>query len=823
MQTLNKFKPSHYQQSIFNFVTEGRGDAVVNAVAGSGKTLTLVEASKLLRSDRALFLAFNKHIATELETRLGGTMAAKTIHSIGVECLRSYLPRITVDEGKIGDISKPYAIEISNHLEKRYQIQLKTWYRNPVGEAPESPPNFGVVIGLFKKIVHFTRVTLTDVKDKAAVEAVCDRFNCIDDELVPFDTLYTYLPAILKECQRFAEQGIIDYDDMLWLPHVWGLQPSKYEWIFVDECLPYKSPVLLADGTSIQIGDIVEQKLPVSVLAYDTATGKQKSCKVTGWSKTPNRKPLVKIKVQYARKYPSGTLADTNFVVCTVDHKVWADDQWIHAGDVKPGMIMQVETSAQKSQAYKITTAGRSVVSATMTSKNAAKTPAKRLNKGFPIKQRGGNGQGLTIPQQMMLEKLGSNWSSEYAIPTKVKRGNGYPTNYKVDLANLQFKIAVELDGQSHRNPTRRNLDKKKDDFLLALGWKVIRIPNVEAVQKIDDWADTLKSLTKCTDGDCPVNAKVVSVEPVNIPDYFVYDITVEDCHNFYANGILVHNCQDLSAAQLDLVLKLRAPGGRMLWVGDRKQAIYGFAGSDSESFDRIIERTCATVLPLSICYRCPATHIKLAQAIVAEIEAKENAIEGIVEDVKPSLLPEMIKEGDLIISRCTAPVVKLCIELIAKRIPARVRGRDIGRALTTIVREVAKHPEFSFDKFGYYLEEYADIKLNKLKQKRNSEAQIESIRDRIQGISVCYEAFNAKSLGDLQREIEALFSDSRSSVVLSTVHRAKGLENERVFILEPDKLPLRWIGQQAWQLSQEQNIKYIALTRAKSALYFIK
>lgn len=166
--------------------------------------------------------------------------------------------------------------------------------------------------------------------------------------------------------------------------------------------------------------------------------------------------------------------------------------------------------------------------------------------------------------------------------------------------------------------------------------------------------------------------------------------------------------------------------------------------------------------------------------------------------------------------------MVKLCIELIAKKIPARVRGRDIGKALTAIVKEVAKLPEFDFEKFGYALEAYQYDKITKLQQKKNSESQIESLRDRISGIWVCYQAFNSHNVNDFCTEIEDLFSDSRSSVVLSTVHRAKGLEERRVFILRPDRLPLRWQNQLEWQLEQEYNLKYVSLTRSLEALYFI-
>lgn len=290
------------------------------------------------------------------------------------------------------------------------------------------------------------------------------------------------------------------------------------------------------------------------------------------------------------------------------------------------------------------------------------------------------------------------------------------------------------------------------------------------------------------------------------------------------SDWIAIDESQDVSPAALDLILKMRSPGGRMIWVGDKFQAIFGFAGAMNDSLDQIIAATNATVLPLSISYRCPTSHIKLAQEIVPSIEAAPGAIDGTVEYISYDKVHEVIAEGDLVISRCTAPAVKLCIELIGKKIPARVRGRDIGKALTTIVKEVAAHPEFQFTPrhFGYYLREYQDTRIAKLMQKKNSESQIESLRDRIQGIWVCYEAFDCDNVLDFCAEIEQLFSDSRSSVMLSTVHRAKGLEERRVFILRPDQLPLRWKNQLDWQLEQEFCLKYVALTRAKEALYFV-
>ena len=87
---------------------------------------------------------------------------------------------------------------------------------------------------------------------------------------------------------------------------------------------------------------------------------------------------------------------------------------------------------------------------------------------------------------------------------------------------------------------------------------------------------------------------------------------------------VLVDEAQDLSAAQLRIIRSSLAEGGRMLAVGDPNQAIYAFAGADCNSFERVTELAGGTTLPLNVCYRCPKSHIKLAQEIVPTIEAAD-------------------------------------------------------------------------------------------------------------------------------------------------------------------------------------------------------
>jgi len=77
---------------------------------------------------------------------------------------------------------------------------------------------------------------------------------------------------------------------------------------------------------------------------------------------------------------------------------------------------------------------------------------------------------------------------------------------------------------------------------------------------------------------------------------------------------------------------------------------------------------------------------------------------------------------------------------------------------------------------------------------------------------------------GDVRRVIKFLqetFSDDHADISLSTIHKAKGLENDRVFFLRPDLIPSRF-AVNPWQKEQEENLRYVAITRAKKELVYV-
>ncbi len=301
---------------------------------------------------------------------------------------------------------------------------------------------------------------------------------------------------------------------------------------------------------------------------------------------------------------------------------------------------------------------------------------------------------------------------------------------------------------------------------------------------------------------------------------------------------ICIDEAQDLNACQLELVLMARKEGARLLFCGDPRQSLYGFAGADTESTQKIIERCEATVLPLSICYRCPTSHIGLAQQVYGGIEASPTADPGIVQVIPAEIVNQSAQAGDYIICRCTAPLVTRCMALIRAGIQATVLGKDLGKNFLDLLGKLEKKEGFRFEFLMGYADEYQMDQERILGESEENELQIALLRDKVATLKALRQAYlsevgNPKkgNLKGFKAYIEHFFKpeededgkriDYKSFVVLCTIHKAKGLEAKRIFVDRPDLLP-HPAAKGGWQKEQEMNILYVALTRAKAELYFI-
>lgn len=302
---------------------------------------------------------------------------------------------------------------------------------------------------------------------------------------------------------------------------------------------------------------------------------------------------------------------------------------------------------------------------------------------------------------------------------------------------------------------------------------------------------------------------------------------------------LFVDEAQDLNKSRQLLAIQSLAPEGRLIAVGDPKQAIYGFAGADAYSMRNLAyelghddSRSVLDVIhfPLTVSRRCPKKHIELAQKIVNDIKPMEDAIEGTVKYISHDLAIKEMKGGDLVLCRMNAPLMKIAYSLIKEDIPVTIQGRDIGTSLAALCKKLVKG-NLSTDilTFTTKLHEYHVKEMARLDKKalnaRVSESQYEMITDR----TLCIQAISEglTTVQDVVNRIERLFSDNakggpKSKVLLSSVHRAKGLEAETVYISNPEKMP-HPMAKLEWEISQEFNIKYVAMTRSMNTLVFME
>lgn len=289
---------------------------------------------------------------------------------------------------------------------------------------------------------------------------------------------------------------------------------------------------------------------------------------------------------------------------------------------------------------------------------------------------------------------------------------------------------------------------------------------------------------------------------------------------------VFVDEAQDLSAVQLKLVLRAMNPGGRRLFVGDERQAIYGFTGADADSLNRIVQRTGATILPLSITYRCPRSHVALAKHLAPEIEAAPRALEGEVYVIQEAWLPRWVRAGDLIICRYTAPLVQQCLRLVQQRVPAVVRGLDIARQLQTISRQLFAR---GLEGWEGTLEAYQVAEEIRIREQAPSPADAQRQLTLRRDLLLCLRVLTAAGIDrgiqhveDLNTFLGTFFSDAESPIVFSTIHKAKGKEADRVFILFPETMPAVY-AKTAEAAQGEACVQFVALTRARKTLVFVE
>ncbi len=287
----------------------------------------------------------------------------------------------------------------------------------------------------------------------------------------------------------------------------------------------------------------------------------------------------------------------------------------------------------------------------------------------------------------------------------------------------------------------------------------------------------------------------------------------------FPQDYVLVDEAQDLSKAQHEMIKKLQKwdkatskPTTRLIFCGDDLQSIYGFTGADTNSFENLTRFPNTKVLPLTITFRCAKNIVLEANKIVPDIRPMESAIDGVVR--QGSAIDEA-EDGDFILARKTLPLVRMFFNFLIMKKKATIKGSDFGINLIHMIEG-----EKTLAKLGALLTNNLNAYRDKLQKvgvfNVDEHTGYVMLNDKTEVIRFLMRTVN--SVDELKQMITGIFRDNvTDGITLSTVHKAKGLEADRVFIIKPQDMPLG--VSKGWMYQQEMNLKYIAITRAKKEL----
>jgi DNA helicase-2/ATP-dependent DNA helicase PcrA len=309
---------------------------------------------------------------------------------------------------------------------------------------------------------------------------------------------------------------------------------------------------------------------------------------------------------------------------------------------------------------------------------------------------------------------------------------------------------------------------------------------------------------------DCLVRSLEMADRVVDFDDQ-IYMPIVAGCLWDQFDIMFVDEAQDVNEVQRAMIMGCCE--GRIIAVGDPRQAIYAFRGARSDSMDLFRDEFWCKELPLSICYRCPVCVVKEAKQIVPEIEWAPWAIEG---EVRWEGKVGEVLQGDGFVCRLNAPVIDVAYGLIRRGLGAKVLGKEIGRGL---IRLIEKMDSGSLEELRRGLDSYKAKEVQKFRTQGRMD-RAESVADRVNCLEAIIDGMleGERTIARLVRDVNGMFSDEGDAPIqLSTIHKAKGLEYRRVFYLQTKDW--RGSGEQA---KQEINLRYVAITRAKEELIYV-
>jgi len=267
---------------------------------------------------------------------------------------------------------------------------------------------------------------------------------------------------------------------------------------------------------------------------------------------------------------------------------------------------------------------------------------------------------------------------------------------------------------------------------------------------------------------------------------------------------------QDFSKINQVMLEKLVGPNTQLIAVGDEFQSIYAFRGADTKSMRWLKDRFEMHAMPLSVSFRCAIEIVKNAHFRNPNLKWPTWAIEGRVEYLN-EWTADSIPDNSAIICRNNAPLLSCALALLRAGRGVHLVGTDLGPQLVRALKKLGD-PQMPQEKVYEAITAWEEDKL------RKSRAP-EAVTDKAECLRV-FAGFGP-TLGAAIAYCEHLFA-AQGPIQLLSGHKAKGLEWDVVYHLDPHRIPSPW-SKEGEALEQEMNVKFVIETRPRKDLFFVK
>jgi DNA helicase-2/ATP-dependent DNA helicase PcrA len=310
----------------------------------------------------------------------------------------------------------------------------------------------------------------------------------------------------------------------------------------------------------------------------------------------------------------------------------------------------------------------------------------------------------------------------------------------------------------------------------------------------------------------------------------------------------VVDEYQDVSPVQRALLDAWRGTRSDLCVVGDPNQTIYTFAGASSDHLLRFeTEFPSATTVTLDQNYRSSPEIVHVANAIVPDspfevvsaapsgnppvlVHAATDAEEAkaVAHRIRAQIESGVRPEDIAILYRINSQSIVIESALSEARVPFRVRGsrffeeQTVREAMLILRGTAASNPtQPARDAVDMILREHFGwaSKPPTNPTERHSWNLLSAISDIANGLPATATVTDISD--ELRRRTELDIEPALNAVTLSTVHAAKGLEWDSVFVvgLSEGLFPLSFAVNDA-AIAEERRLFYVAVTRAKLLLH---